>query len=594
MQGTAAEPVVFTSIHDDDFGGPDADATAPQPGDWLGLRFQSNSDASVVDHALIRYAGAAGTASVILDQADVTLCNVHIEFGAGAGLDTGGNSAPTLKNVSIDDNAGDPIQGITWNVLGNMSGVTAMGNGSAFDTVIIDSPVVVGEVTIEQENVFGPCIVVMVTPNTSSVNRLSFGRGLVVKAGLPSVALHAYEVHGTGLEKTVFTSIYDDEYGGDTNGDGGATLPLPGDWIGMRASVNQSFVVTPSQTVEHALIRYAGAPQVNVAPVALQARDVVSTRVEFSAADGIVADDGLNVIAFANAGTGLRAAFNARNCTAVLNGELGIRAGLSIYCIAWHNGPTLNENFFEVAGPIIGCRDCLARIVYCIGSDLGVSQPVQGAPGFFGCPNTGWGNVIADPLFVDESGGDLRLAGNSPALDYFLAPCPPSILNDPGLCTPWGQGTSLGYPSAPAHSRDHLENPRRVKTTLTAGGPWRADLGALERVNWTLEPLGGSTLGEPLSLRVVGPAGSASLVVGLPLDSEQVDDLYVFDYGYLMLNPLFLLFLPPVPVGFVVDLPIPDDPSLLGVEVGLQAVVSPTGQPTIQQLTNLYRPRLHN
>ena len=30
------------------------------------------------------------------------------------------------------------------------------------------------------------------------------------------------------------------------------------------------------------------------------------------------------------------------------------------------------------------------------------------------------------------------------------------------------------------------------------------------------------------------------------------------------------------------------------VEVGLQAVVSPTGQPTIQQLTNLYRPRLHN
>ncbi len=581
VKGTSADPVVFTSIHDDEFGGADNLVTPPAPGDWRGFIFQANSDASVIDHAIIRYAGSEGSPTIDLFDADITLSNVVIEFGAGVGIDTNGTSVPTLTNVDIENNVADAIEGLTWPLLAKMSGVTATGNGGSLDATVIDSSFVKGEVVIEKDNVFGTCIVVNISPAVSTINTLSFGRGVIVKAGHPGVVMPVKNVDATGTEKTVFTSLLDDEYGGDTNGDGAASQPTPGDWIGL----------TSGGTIDHALVRYAGAVVGSESAPGIAAGtsgSITSTRVEFCAGDGVVADDCHNVVAFSNAGIGI-GGYSAINCTAALNGEVGIWADQVIYCVSWHNGPTLTENYFEVGGPIIGCPPCACDVRYSIGTTLGLSGPVQGAPGFFGCPNTGWGNLFVDPLFVDELGGDLRLRPNSPARNFALAPISQTVLMDTNICKPWGISGTL-FPDAPATSRDHFDNPRRVDDQLIGWTGKVADIGAYERVLWRMEVDGDAELGKVMQFRVEGPSGTAVILVGFPTGGN---DAYLSQWNWLMIDPTFYLTLAVTPVNVPWTLPLPLDASLHGLELAFQAGVTPSSAPNLHSMTNVFDARLH-
>jgi len=305
-----SQKIIFTSFYDDEYGGDtngDSTNTQPTAGDWEWLYFQDSQ--TNLKNVIIRYAGKKEGSppesspftrgAVYIDGGDIKIENSVIEKSQTLGvwlknsnstlingvdfLNIEGNwekaaalyienSNPIIKNSTFKNNKTGiwiereanslvennvfeenemPIK--TFTLLPSFSNNIAQNNN--FNGILVSGfgfSETVSQIDWKSANL--PYIF-------ESWGVISTGKTLNIQAGAIVKLKNSSRIYiegtlqaqGNQNEKIVFTSINDDEYGGDTNNDGNNIQPSDGNWnfISFSASSTNSIF-------DNVIVRYGG------------------------------------------------------------------------------------------------------------------------------------------------------------------------------------------------------------------------------------------------------------------------------------------------------------------------------------------------
>ena len=259
--------------------------------------------------------------------------------------------------------------------------------------------------TISADEIWRGHNIYCVTGNltVASGKTLTIMPGTIVKfaAGLSLTVNGTLDAQGTRAAPIIFTSLKDDEHGGDTNGDGEKTYAQAGDWYQISvpgtANFNYCHVLYNSSTEN------TGAIDARGGTVNFDNSEIAHTKYEcvnahnsgyFTARNSIFRDSSLG---FGYYGSGRVKAYN---CVFVdLTTSIRQSGKTLTNCIFYRC-----LSFTDQSGDGSTFKNC---VFY---------NPVgYGAQSYSKCGSNG--NIWGDPMFVDPENGDFRIAANSPCVD---------------------------------------------------------------------------------------------------------------------------------------------------------------------------------
>ncbi|HVA91793.1 MAG TPA: right-handed parallel beta-helix repeat-containing protein [Chloroflexota bacterium] len=293
--GTAAAPIVLTSINDPQFGTVDTRKhPAPQPGDWGSVGVTSAGGSLQLDFTQIYYGGAStrtGNAEIYIaggGKPDVSIQDSVIAGAKGYGLNAG--AAPPNTSIQRDIFVANTIPlliggGIS---IDNSNVFSAKGVPSNLHNAVFVTPsatIATNGATVDW-SLAGVPFILQAMDLVDAQGTLQLGPGVILKGfdlqSRLSVLDASLIVAGTPGHEVVMTSYHDDAHGGDTNADGNGSLPQPGDWRGLILKG------TTKAAIQHLRILYGGAtnhPALGIQDHA--SAEISNAEVAFSATDGI-------------------------------------------------------------------------------------------------------------------------------------------------------------------------------------------------------------------------------------------------------------------------------------------------------------------
>ena len=265
--------VIFTSRFDDNplYGGDTTplDATAPTAGNWGHIQFNDTSvdAACIIRNTLFQFGGAFGQASGVLTTVSASPRFVSNEFFQNVTTMTfKGTSAAVVDSTTILNCTQIPLSkslvsnpqfpnpseivlaNNTYTAFGLLNetisqdvhtGIQPLGSFDSIDYAPI------GTITIAfgAKWTIAPGVVV------------KFGRRFIDPFGVTITVNGALVADGKPDSLIIFTSLADDAFGNDVQGDGAATVPAAGNWDGILFNATSDDINT---VVDHVRLRYGG------------------------------------------------------------------------------------------------------------------------------------------------------------------------------------------------------------------------------------------------------------------------------------------------------------------------------------------------